>query len=198
MDVVILSVLSGGWFLFPGIVRQLDESYLKRNSKNTVAPITAMDTHWPNISSVGQHRGRLRSGNSEVVVVVTLFPIKYVKHTHTHTYIYIHTHIYLYIYIIYLQLLIPKIIACAVLVSARKKNRGLSRWLPQNVTSNFVAPLPGPARRRWHTGTLMVVSRNQLYPKDLISFDHLFCYELYLDTCHFMKCMLMTSYLHME
>ena len=97
MDVVILSVLSGGWFLFPGIVRQLDELCLKRNSKNTVAPITAMDTHWPNISSVGQHRGRLRSGNSEVVVVVTLFPIK--THTYTHIYIYIYTHIYIYIYI---------------------------------------------------------------------------------------------------
>ena len=71
----------------------------------------------------------LKISSLYVVVVVTLFPTKSMK-THICT-----TH---------LLLSIPKMCACIVSVAARK-SQGLSSWLPQHVTYNFCARLPGPA-----------------------------------------------------
>ena len=62
-------------------------------------------------------------------------------------------------------LMITAMFTCTLLVATRK-SRGLSSWLPSNVTSNLVTRPPGPARRSWHIGTLEVVSRNEFYRMD--------------------------------
>ena len=62
-------------------------------------------------------------------------------------------------------LMITAMFTCTLLVATRK-SRGLSSWLPRNVTSNLVTRTPGPARRSWHIGTLEVVSRNEFYRMD--------------------------------
>ena len=61
--------------------------------------------------------------------------------------------------------MITAMFTCSLLVATRK-SRGLSSWLPRNVTSNLVTRPPGPARRSWHIGTLEVVSRNEFYRMD--------------------------------
>ena len=109
---------------------------------------------------------------SSVVVVVTLLPTKYRK-----------THIC----ITHLHLSIPKMFACIVSVAARK-SQGLSSWLPQHVTYNFCATArPSPQETtHWHPGGRF---KESFYPIDFIVFNRLFCYRLYLDTCHFIKCL---------
>ena len=64
-----------------------------------------------------------------------------------------------------IALMITAMFICTLLVATRK-SRGLSSWLPRNVTSNLVTRPPGPARRSWHIGTLEVVSRNEFYRMD--------------------------------
>ena len=62
-----------------------------------------------------------------------------------------------------IALMITAVFTCTLLMATRK-SRGLSSWLPRNVTSNLVTRPPGPARRSWHIGTLEVVSRNEILP----------------------------------
>ena len=88
-----------------------------------------------------------------------------------------------------LALMITAMFICTLLVATRK-SRGLSSWLPRNVTNSLVTRPPGPTRRSWHIGTLEVVSRNEFYRMDFTLSNHWFYYGLYLVICHFIRCFL--------
>ena len=109
-----------------------------------------------------------------VVVVVTSFPTKIHENTHMYnTFTVVSTQNFRMYFV----------------SGCQKKLRLIELAATTYVTYNFVARLPGPARRRWHTDTLVVVSRNHFHPMDFITFIQSFCQGLYLDTCHFIKCL---------
>ena len=74
-------------------------------------------------------------------------------------------------------------------VSGHQEKLRLIKLAAETCYLKFCRATVWPARRRWHTGTPVVVSRNHFHPMDFITFIQSFCWGLYLDTCHFSKCL---------